>query len=164
MWLQPRAILERSGPVGQPQGLGARQAGILNALMDPRRLVRMGEMEILQPEDAWPLAEYVPAVRRAVFGDLTQVSAVDGYRRALQRAWVERAAYLMTEEPASNPFFGPGVDVSRSDVRPLVRRELRALRSEAATAAGRVRHPVTRAHLEDLVARIDTILEDSDGN
>jgi hypothetical protein len=158
-WLHSREILDRIGPVGQVQTLGARQAAILNSLLDPRRLVRMSEMEVLQPEDAWPLAQYLPAVRSAVFGDLATVSAIDGYRRALQRSFLERVEYLMTEEPPSNPFFGPGVDVSRSDVRPLLRDELRALRDAAERGEARVRHEMTRVHLADLVARIDEILE-----
>ncbi|UCC26763.1 MAG: zinc-dependent metalloprotease [Gemmatimonadales bacterium] len=158
-WLHSREILDRIGPVGQVQGLGARQAAILNSLLDPRRLVRMSEMEVLQPEDAWPLAQYLPALRGSVFGDLSTVSAIDGYRRALQRSYLERVAVLMTEEPPTNPFFGPGVDVSRSDVRPLLRAELRALRIDAERGAARVRHDMTRVHLSDLMVRIDEILD-----
>jgi hypothetical protein len=163
IWLQPREILDRVGPVGRAQRLGALQASILNALLDPRRLVRMGEMEILQPENAWPLQDFVPAVRGAVFGSLAEPDAMDGYRRSLQRAFVERVEFLMTQEPSANPFLG-SVDVSRSDARPLLRRELGALRADADSAAGRAGDPVTRAHLEDLVARIDMILEESDEN
>ena len=128
--------------------------------MDARRLVRMADMEILQPDDAWPVAEYLPAVRGAVFGDLRQSTAIDGYRRALQRAYLERVETLMTGEPPSNPFFGPSVNVSRSDIRPLLRAELRALRAGADAAAGRGGDAMTGIHLEDLVARIDAILED----
>ncbi|HSG48189.1 MAG TPA: zinc-dependent metalloprotease [Longimicrobiales bacterium] len=163
-WLHPREILDRIGPMGQVQTLGARQAGILNALLDPRRLSRMAEMEILQPEDAYPLSDYLPDLRAAVFGDLDQLSAIDGYRRALQRAWLERVESLLTEEPQGNPFAGPAPDVSRSDIRPLLRRELRALRSDASMAAARVRHPLTRLHLEDLVVRIDALLEMDNAN
>ncbi|HSM06673.1 MAG TPA: zinc-dependent metalloprotease [Longimicrobiales bacterium] len=159
VWLHNRDILDRIGPVGQVQTLGARQAAILGSLMDARRLVRMADMEILQPDDAWPVAEYLPTLRSAVFGDLRQVSEIDVYRRALQRAYLERVETLMTEEPPSNPFFGPSVSVGRSDVRPLLRAELQSLRTAADAAAGRVGDTMTRAHLEDLVARIDHILE-----
>ncbi|MEJ2538856.1 MAG: zinc-dependent metalloprotease [Gemmatimonadota bacterium] len=160
VWLHNREILDRIGPVGQVQTLGGRQAAILGNLMDPRRLVRMADMEILQPEDAWPVAEYLPALRDAVFGDLSRVSAIDGYRRGLHRAYLERVETLMTEEPPTNRFFGPPVSVGRSDIRPLLRAELRGLRADADAAAGRVDHPMTRIHLEDLVARIDEILDD----
>ncbi|MDT8340339.1 MAG: zinc-dependent metalloprotease [Longimicrobiales bacterium] len=163
-WLHPREILDRIGPQGRVQTLGARQAAILNQLLDPRRLTRMGEMEILQPEDAWPLAEYLPALRRAVFGDLSSVAAVDGYRRALHRAWVERAGSLLTEDPPAppGPFGGgPAVALDRSDVRPLLRQELRRLLGETEAAAARVRHPMTRTHFEDLAVRVRRLLNPS---
>ena len=163
VWLHNREILDRIGPVGQVQTLGARQAAILGSLMDPRRLVRMADMEVLQPERAYPVAEYVPDLRAAVFGDLSRVDAIDGYRRALQRAWLERAEVLMNEEPPANRFFGPPVDVSRSDVRPVLRAELRALGEDVEAAASRVGDPMTRIHLEDLAARIDEVLGTDEG-
>ena len=90
------------------------------------------------------------------------MAAIDGYRRSLQRAWLETVATLMTEEPPSSPFFGPGVDVSRSDVRPILRADLQALRAEVQRASARVRHAMTRVHLADLVVRIDELLEARD--
>jgi hypothetical protein len=161
-WLHDREILDRIGPVGQIQTLGGRQARILNELMDARRLVRMADMEILQPETAYPVAEFVPDVRAAVFGDMGRRQAIDGYRRALQRAWLEQVETLMTEEPPTSRFSGPPVDVSRSDVRPVLRAELMALRDDAAAAAEGAADPMTRIHLSDLVVRIDDLL-DGDG-
>jgi hypothetical protein len=86
------------------------------------------------------------------------VSAIDGYRRALQRAWLELVDSLMTTEPTSNTFQGPAPDVSRSDVRPLLRAQLVALRSEVERTSRRIRHDVTRAHLADVLERIDAVL------
>ena len=51
-WLHDREILDRIGPVGQVQTLGSRQAQILGNLLSARRLIRMADMEILQPEVA----------------------------------------------------------------------------------------------------------------
>jgi hypothetical protein len=130
--------------------------------MDPRRMATLAEMEALQPTDAYPLAEFLDDVRAAVWGDMQATSAVDGYRRALQRAWLERVAYLMSEEPTSNAFQGPAPDVSRSDVRPLLRAQLGALRDEVERAVRRIRHTATRAHLEDVLVRIDRVLEAED--
>jgi hypothetical protein len=158
VWLHDREILDRIGPVGQPQTLGGRQAQILGNLMNPRRLVRMADMEVLQPENAYPIAEFVPDLRRAVFGDLAQGEAMDGYRRGLQRAFLERVESLMTEEPPANRFFGPPVNLSRSDVRPVLRAELVALREELVAAIDQGTDPMTRIHTEDLVVRIDDLL------
>ena len=157
VWLNDRAILDRVGPLGQVETLGARQAAVLGSLLSTSRLGRLAEFEVLQPEDAWPLADYFPAVRTAVFGDLNTVSAIDGYRRALQRTYVDRVESLMNDAPAASAF-GPSFDVSRSEIRPLLRAELTQLRSDVERASNRVTHRMTRLHLEDLVVRIDAVL------
>jgi hypothetical protein len=49
--------------------------------------------------------------------------------------------------------------VSRSDIRPLLRVQLRRLGAAAESAAARSRDGVARAHLEDVVERIERVLE-----
>ena len=51
------------------------------------------------------------------------------------------------------------MDVSQSDIRPLVRAQLKTIRGDVQMGARRTRDAMTRAHLEDIVARIDDILE-----
>ncbi len=161
VWLNDPGILERVGPTagGGFAALSDRQASVLTRLLDPRRMAALAEMEALQPEGAYPLTEFLDDVRGAVWGDLEQASAVDGYRRALQRAWLARVEYLMTEEPTSNAFQGPAPDVERSDIRPLLRAQLVALRTDVERASRRIRHPATRAHLQDALVRIDRVLK-----
>jgi hypothetical protein len=72
-------------------------------------------------------------------------------------------AYLMSEQPEDNPFQGGAPNMARSDIRPLVRAQLLDLRDDARAADRRVDHRVTSAHLVDVIARIDAILEGSDG-
>ncbi len=88
---------------------------------------------------------------------------MDLHRRALQRAYLERMRWLLEEEPRERPdspwLWNTPVDMERSDIRPLVRAQLRSLRAEASSAARRTGDRVTRAHLQDVVARIDEILD-----
>ena len=66
----------------------------------------------------------------------------------------------MTEEPPSFPFGPVTQDVSTSDIRPLVREQLRSLRDAVSRRVNRgVGDRVTGAHLADVVARIEAILE-----
>jgi hypothetical protein len=160
-WLNDPAILERIGPVGAVQGLGARQVQVLNGLLEARRMARLVDLEALEPGDAYPLVEFLDELRAAVWGELTAASPVGPYRRALQRAYLARVATLMTEEPAPSPFAGGAPDLARSDVRPLLRRQLVELRDEARGALLRVRQRISRAHLEDVIARIDDLLDDA---
>jgi len=160
VWLNDPEILARIGVADAGlRALSRRQASVLDRLLDPRRMDILQEIEATQPTDAYTLAEFLDDVRAAVWGDLEGVAAIDGYRRALQRAHVARLGYLMVEEPEGNAFQGPAPNLTRSDIRPLVRAQLVDLRAEVDAAARRIRHRVTRAHLQDLLARIDAILE-----
>jgi hypothetical protein len=158
LWLNNPEILDRIGPIGAAGSLGGRQGRVVASLMSANRLVNMAEIELTQPARAWPVSEYVPAVRDAVFGDLGGLAAADPYRRALHRQWVAVAGSLVAPGEDETAF-GAGTDVASSDVRAIVRSELSELRSEVDRAARRITHAPTRIHLEDLLTRIDAILE-----
>ena len=163
-WLNEPAILERIGPTtGGLRALQRRQAGIVNRLLDPRRMDILAEMEATQPRVAYPLIEFLDDVRAGIWGELDGASAINGYRRALQRAWLDRMEYLMTEQPEGNAFQGPAPEMSRSDMRPLIRAQLIELRADVVAADRRIRHRVTSAHLVDVANRIDRILEAEEG-
>ncbi|MDH5642682.1 MAG: zinc-dependent metalloprotease, partial [Gemmatimonadota bacterium] len=158
-WLNDPAILEKVGPRrGGFERLSARQASILNRLLDPRRMSVLVELQS-SDEDPYPLVEFLDDVRQGVWGDLSGPFANDPYRRALQRAYLARMEYLLTEQPASNSFQGPAPNMGRSEVRPLVRMQLNEISARASRAASRARDRSARAHLEDVVARIEAILD-----
>jgi hypothetical protein len=159
-WINDPEILSLLGLNGF-SNLSIRQASILGSLLDARRLARMAELEVSDPDDAYPLVAYLGDLRAAVFVPVER-TASDPYRRALHRAWVEELNSLLTEEPAASPFLGPTPDLSRSDIRPLVRAQLNALREDAEHAAGQVSGSMARAHLLDLAERIRTTLEGED--
>ena len=164
VWLNDPAILARVGPEeGGLRALQRRQASVLNRLLDARRMDILSEMEATQPSNAYPLVEFLDDVRQAVWKDLDATAAIDGYRRALQRAWLERMASLMMEQPQGNAFQGAAPDLSRSDIRPLIRAQLVELRADVSSASRRIRHRVTDAHLADVISRIDTILQNDEG-
>ena len=160
IWLNEPGIIERIGPsTGGLRALQRRQATILNRLLDPQRMDILTEMEATQPDRAYPLIEFLDDVRLAVWGQIERNSAINGYRRALQRAYIERMQTLMSEQPEGNSFRGPTPDLSRSDIRPLIRAQLLDLREKVETAERRIRHRVSAAHLADLIVRIDAALE-----
>ncbi len=159
LWLNNADILSRIGPArGGLERLSARQANMLNRLLSERRMSILAELETTD-DDPYPVVEFLDDTRDAVWGDLRSVSAISAYRRALQRAYLDRVQVLMTEQPASNPFQGAAPSMTRSDTRPLLRAQLVELRGLADRAGRRVRHRVTKAHLLDVVARIDLLLD-----
>ena len=66
---------------------------------------------------------------------------------------------LMSEQPEGNRFQGPAPDLSRSNIRPLVRAQLSELRDDVQAAERRIRHRTSAAHLADILTRIDMALE-----
>jgi hypothetical protein len=143
-WLLEPAILERID-VGGPQRLQQRQAGMVNSLLSSARLNRMIELELRPSPDIYPVAAYLDDVSAAIWGNAVATSA-NAYRRALHRAHVARLAALLEAENDA------------TDLKPLARAQLTQLRGVANTAAGRTTG-IARAHLRDIVERIDRILE-----
>ena len=164
-WLNDPAIMERIGPSGASvANISRLQASVLNQLLSTTRMSALAELEVTQPDDAYPLVEFLDDVRAAVWQDPARVSEIGPYRRALQRAYLERMESLMTEEPPTFPFGPVTQDVSTSDIRPLVRQQLHTLRDTVSSRVDRgVADRVTGAHMEDIVARIDAILEPGSG-
>ena len=166
-WLQDREILRRIESTGAVERLRAIQVRRLNNLLDPSRMQRMIESEVFDG-GAYPLVDYFSDLKEGIWGELAGAGAIDTYRRNLQRGYVERLEWLMTEEPPAPRAGGPGgpqrarapsVDVSQSDIRPLARAQLREIQGDAERASTRTRDRMTRYHLEDIVARIDDILD-----
>jgi uncharacterized protein DUF4953/uncharacterized protein DUF5117/uncharacterized protein DUF5118 len=168
-WLAPNDILSRIGPPAQ--SLATRQAAVLTQLVDARRIARLAESEAMDPAAAYSPSEYLDDVRRAVWSPAAGAQP-DANRRALQRVHLERLAALITPPPAPTPPPGapPGFqppsgpflaapNVPRSDLPALARSQLRRIRDQARTASLTAPAGVARAHWQDVVDRVDTILE-----
>jgi len=165
-WIMNEDILRRFQGVGVLQNVRSYQVGAVNRLLDPQRLARMMETEVVDPS-TYTASEMFSDLRNSIFSELKKNAPIDAFRRNLQRGYVERLEYLMTKEPAPVPsfFFSFGfsrIDVSQSDIRAYVRGELEALKSQVDRAARRTRDHLSKLHLKDLSARIDAILDPDD--
>ena len=164
-WLQDENLLRRIEHSGAVDRIRRAQVARLNQLYDPRRMQRLIEGEAFRPRESYRLLDLMNDVKTGIWTELDRAAPIDTYRRNLQRAYVERLAFLMNEEPPARS--GPSaqrsaVDVSQSDIRPLVRAQLGELRAQVESAARRTTDEVTRYHLEDLGFRIDAVLEGDD--
>ena len=161
-WLVDESLLRRIENAGAVDRIRQIQAGVVNALLQPARMQRLSEGEVYRPRDAYRLSAMLDDLRNGIWGtDLAGRRAIDLWRRNLQRAHVARLGALMVDPPAP-PAVIPGapapVLLAFTDIRPLVRAQLSGLRSSA-RARLLTSDPVTRAHLEDVIARIGEILE-----
>ena len=103
-------------------------------------------------------------LRRGVWSELYAKRAIDVYRRNLQRAHIDQLGSLMKarNQRATNNggyFKATGFNASLSDVKPIVRGELNRIKRDVKRALATAPNTITRYHLQDIVERIDNILD-----
>ncbi|MEP7326313.1 MAG: zinc-dependent metalloprotease [Gemmatimonadota bacterium] len=163
-WMIDRVILSRIEQAGIVDRIRARQVAVLANLFETGRLQRLIESEATLGHDAYTLADLFTDVHRAVWAELANGRTIDDYRRNLQRGHIERMEYLMTQDPPLPPNAANSpnitmVDVSQSDIPAFARGELMDVRREAQAALPRVSDRATRLHLQDVIARVDRIMD-----
>jgi hypothetical protein len=164
-WMIDEDILTRIEHAGAVERIRQRQVGVVNNVLDPSRMQRLIESGARLGDEAYTLADMMVDLRTAVWTELGgSAQPIDTYRRNLQRGYLERMKWLMTEEPErpTGPFArffsNTTVDVSQSDIRAFVRGELNALKQEIQLAIPRAPDTETQYHLEDALVRIEEIL------
>ena len=164
-WLIDENIFNKVEHAGVVERIRSTQQRTLNNILDFGRMARMIENETLNGRDAYGLVEMMTDLRKGLWSELNTGRPIDTYRRNLQRAYLERMEFAMTKEPGKVPerfraFMNrTGVDVSQSDIRPVIRAELKNLRSSVRSAVGRTSHVLSKYHLQDVLERIDDILD-----
>lgn len=106
---------------------------------------RMIENESLNGNDAYALTSMMRDLRNGVWKELNTGKNIDTYKRNLQRAHVNRLAYLMTS-------------TSNSDIKAISRAELTTLKNLVRSRIGS-RNAITNIHLRDMVEQINAILD-----
>lgn len=163
--LEP-SIINRLEAQGSLARITGAQARALSALVSNDRMQRMLEMEGMAKSrsDVYPLAEMLTTLRRGLWQEIYAGRNVDIYRQRLQRTYLSAMATKINP-PAATPA-GPGggfafgaAAVSTTDIRPLLKAEMRDLDRELASAIGRTNDRSTRAHLQDARDQIKEMLE-----
>lgn len=167
-WLTDADVLRRFESSGVLNRIREVQVGILEAVLRPERLARMTEITAMSGDQpTYTPTEMLASLRESVWAELEGVEAIGPYRRNLQRGYLERMRELMTgnatpdgipedllERVRSTP-----VNVNQSDIRALVRGELRIVRDEVEQALRRAPNEMTERHLRDVLTRTERILE-----
>jgi hypothetical protein len=164
-WLIDSNIFNKVENVGSVERLRRAQVRTLNNILDFGRMARVIENETLNGNNAYTLINMMRDLRRGVWSELPSGRKIDTYRRNLQRAYIERLDFLMKKEQSVVPaqfrsrVRRTSVDVSQSDIRPVVRGELINLRANIRGAIGRTPDRLSRYHLQDALERINDILD-----
>ncbi|MEX2530934.1 MAG: hypothetical protein WD960_09180 [Gemmatimonadota bacterium] len=138
-------------------------------LLDEDRLERLIEYESLaeSPTEVYTLADIMEDLRAGVWNELQGSGTIDidVYRRNLQRGFVDIVDQRLhpSREPSGgqDPGGGQGGEAGPvlTDVRPVLRGELRWIRDALDDAIPRAANPMTRLHLEDLREEVQRILD-----
>jgi hypothetical protein len=163
-WLMDANIIERTGDFGALERIRGVQVSTLNGILEWGRLGRMIENEALNGKNAYTMLELFDDLRKGIWTELPSGKTIDVHRRSLQRAHIERLELLLTGNEPNPPaqlraFYGPQINASQSDIRPMARGELKTLQSQIKSAIPRTSDKVSKLHLEDALERINQVLE-----
>ncbi len=166
-WLIDQEIFNKVQYSGSVERIRALQVRTLNTMLHLGKMARIVENETINGTDAYGLLEMMRDLRRGVWSETRSGATIDTYRRNLQKAHIDRLAYLMTAENQKKlPDFGgyrksTVVNTSQSDIRSVARAELNNLKRDIRNGLSRISDTMSRYHLQDAIERIDIILEPS---
>ncbi|KQB98735.1 zinc-dependent metalloprotease [Pedobacter sp. Hv1] len=134
------------------------QTATISNILSSSRLLRLLDNETKNGATAYTMPELFTDLRGTIFA----ASRPDAFKRNLQRGYIDRLGSLMVDAPLPMGLppgfsFTP-VNVGVTDIRPLVRVELKTLlaTAKARAVAG---DAATKAHYDDLAVRINDILD-----
>ena len=162
-WMLDNNIFNKIESAGHIERIRGTQTRTLRNIMDFGRMQRLLENESINGEKAYGLYDMMKELRGGLFSELRYGKKIDIYRRNLQRAYIERMEFIMKNEQPAVPaqfrrfFGGTSVNVSQSDIRAVVRAELKSLRSQLRGARGG--DSMSRIHIADALERINNILD-----
>ena len=162
-WLIDKAIFDRieySGAVERIRGLQERT---LKNLLSLGKMARLIENETLNGAKAFKLTDMTTALRNSIWTEIKKGIKIDTYRRNLQRAHIDRLAYLLKAENqskrrGSDYIKSTAVNTSQSDIRAIARFELNTLKGIAKRGRTQSSDNMTIIHLKDIEERIKIIL------
>jgi len=163
-WLINQEIFSRIGANGLTV-IGGIQDNILRSLLNSRTLNNLLKAEAEQGEKAYQLLELFADLKKGIWSELPAKKAVDIYRRALQKSYVNSLLALLNPPSSSQMVSIPGISIissstnDKSDVRSVVRAHLTSLRTEINAAVTGTTDLMTKYHFQDLVKRMDKALD-----
>ena len=163
-WLIDPAIFERIEYSGSIERIRKLQERSLKTILSLGKMARMIENETMNGYDAYTLRSMIRDLRTGIWSELYSGRKIDTYRRNLQRAHIDRLAYLMTVEnqskrQGSDYVKSTAVNTSQSDIRAIVRAELKTLKNLINSSISKTANSMNKIHLRDAIERIYLILD-----
>lgn len=146
-WLIDPSILDRIESTGIVNRLLGIQKRTLNNLLSANRLARLIDGDATEGSlKAYTLVDLFMGLKAGIWGELSSGATIDVYRRNLQRAYIDKMGVIMEDTK------------DQSDVKAITRSMLKRLKKEIETNISKQKNEVSTFHLEDILERIDAIL------
>lgn len=164
-WMLDTDLFSKIEYSGSVERIRRMQERTLNNTLRLGKMARLIENETMNGKNAYTILEMMKDLRTGIWSELRSGSTIDTYRRNLQKAHIDRLAYLMTaKNEVKKPDFGgyqksTPINTSQSDIRSIARAELNILKRQAKNAITRTSDSMSKYHLQDAVQRIDMILD-----
>ena len=159
-WLNQPKIINNIHHANYIETIRSLQVRHLNALLSPDRLMRLVENEVKGVD--YTAENMIAQLQKGVFSEVATGSKIDIYRRNLQKAYIERMAYLLEDQPASPVparANATPININQSDVRSIVRAYLLKLQQQLKSASAKHVNDLTRFHMDDSIERIENALK-----
>ena len=162
-WLIDKTIFERIEYSGSVERIRKLQERTLKNLLSLGKMARLIENETLNGSEAFKLTDLTTVLRNSIWRELKRGQKIDTYRRNLQRAHIDRLAYIInaknqSKRLGSDYVKSTAVNTSQSDIRAVTRFELNELKRMTKRGLIRTADGMTRIHLQDIAKRIEAVL------
>jgi hypothetical protein len=155
-WLINKEVVTHQ-MMGYNEKIRGLQVTHLNDLLSFETLARLDNSSHSEA-NYYKSVEFCKDLRVGLWSELASGAKLEVFRRNLQKAYIERMKYLLTEQMVPSPTNREYYSVAQSDVRSTVRGELKALLASINLAKIKYKDTETLYHLEDCIDRIQTIL------
>ena len=158
-WLLDQNILAKINPDNGVDNIKRMQDGVLTSLLSGDRMVRLIETSSLNKAN-YSVDELMSDLKNGIFSELKTNTAIDVYRRNLQKLFINKVtAALDNERKATATFNRRTINLSETDLPSIARGQLIDLKNKMKSSAPLMTDRLSRFHLLDLVARIDSALD-----
>ncbi len=157
-WLLDQNVLAKINPDNGVELMKGIQDGTLSSLLSLDRMARLMETSSMNKAN-YSIDELMSDLKRGIFSELRTNTAIDVYRRNLQKAFVSKLidAISLDKNAAAN-FNGRRIVIADTDLPSISRGHLIELRSQLKAANALATDRLSKFHIADLVARIDKAL------
>jgi hypothetical protein len=161
-WLLDQNVLSKINPENGVEAIKAMQDATLSSLMAGDRMVRLLEASAAS-KDNYSVDELITDLNKGIFSELKSNSAIDMYRRNLQKLYVDKMIELL--KPGSTTvravpvgvsygFSSRKVNLAQTDLPSIARGQLINLRTDIKLSASKMTDRMSKYHALDLISRI----------